>query len=179
MSDEAQDSLIDDESLADNLSPKRRRFVEEYILDLNGTAAAIRAGYSEKTAYQIAFELLRIPDVQEAIQEAKRKRARLSLIKADYVLNVIAETIERCRQVEPVLDRNGRQVMVSTPQGELVPAFTFDSKGTLKGAELLGKHLGILRDAKDVRFPDGVPVAQTSVTKEEFRDMLGGVVGAI
>lgn len=173
MADDTQATLIDD------LSPKRRRFVEEYIKDLNGSAAAIRAGYSEATAGAIAWELLRIDDVQAAIEEAKRRRARLSTIDSNYVLDVIAETIQRCRQVEPVYDRNGRQVMVATPSGELVPAFTFDSKGVLKGAELLGKHLGILRDSKDVRFPDGVPVAATNVTKEEFREMLGGVAGGV
>jgi phage terminase small subunit len=179
MADDTDDTLLDDESLADELSPKRRRFVEEYIVDLNGTAAAIRAGYSAHTASEIAYELLRIPEVEAAIQRAKARRARVAGINANYVLDVISETIERCRQAEPVYGRDGRPLLVPSPRGdgELVPAFTFDSRGALKGAELLGKHLGILIERKAVTFPEGVPVVQLS--KDDFRELAGDLVGKV
>lgn len=179
MADDTPDDPIDDDAPVGYLSPKRRRFVEEYIKDLNGAGAAIRAGYSEHTAREIAYELLRIPDVSAAIEQAKERRARVAGINAGYVLDVISETIQRCRQVEPVRDRSGKQVFVANPNGngELVPAFTFDSRGALKGAELLGKHLGILVERKSVTFPEGVPVMHLS--KDEFREMAGDIVSKV
>lgn len=56
-----------------NLTPKQQRFVDEYLIDLNATQAAIRAGYSEKTAKVIAAQNLSKLNVQEAIEEAKNK----------------------------------------------------------------------------------------------------------
>ena len=54
-----------------NLTPKQQRFVEEYLIDLNATQAAIRAGYSEKTAQEQSSRLLSNVMVQEAVQKAK------------------------------------------------------------------------------------------------------------
>jgi phage terminase small subunit len=56
------------------LTLKRQFFVQEYLIDLNATQAAIRAGYSRRTAKQIAWELLRVPEVRAAIREANRAR---------------------------------------------------------------------------------------------------------
>ena len=58
-----------------NLTPKQQRFVEEYLIDLNATQAAIRSGYSEKTAQERSSRLLSNVMVQAAIQEAQSKRA--------------------------------------------------------------------------------------------------------
>ena len=57
---------------ATKLTPKQNRFVEEYLIDLCATRAAVRAGYSEKTARQIGSENLSKPAIQEAIAEATR-----------------------------------------------------------------------------------------------------------
>ena len=57
-----------------DLTPRQERFIQEYLVDLNGTQAAIRAGYSEHTATAIAWELLRNPEVEAAIAEAQTKR---------------------------------------------------------------------------------------------------------
>lgn len=51
------------------LSPKRRKFVEEYLVDFNATQAAIRSGYSAKTAHSIGWENLRIPEIERAIEQ--------------------------------------------------------------------------------------------------------------
>ena len=48
-----------------NLTPKQQRFVEEYLIDLNATQSAIRAGYSEKTAYSVGHENLKKPEIQK------------------------------------------------------------------------------------------------------------------
>jgi len=57
------------------LSEKQAKFIDEYLIDLNATQAALRAGYSKKTAYAIGYENLRKPQIQEAI-EARRKELR-------------------------------------------------------------------------------------------------------
>ena len=62
------------------MTPKQQRFVEEYLVDLNATQAAMRAGYSAKTARQMASENLSKPDIQDAVareQEARSKRLEI------------------------------------------------------------------------------------------------------
>ena len=132
------------------LTDKQQRFVEEYLIDLNATQAAIRAGYSEKTAQQMGAENLSKPVIAEAIQEAKNKRTERTEIDADYVLKTIQETIERCKQAIPVMLPDGGQAMVEDADGELHPMVKFDPSNVLKGAELLGKHLGMFVDQKKV-----------------------------
>jgi phage terminase small subunit len=69
-------------------------FVKEYLIDLNATQAAIRAGYSEKTANEQGARLLANVSVSEAIQHGMNERSKRTEITADYVLNTIVETIE-------------------------------------------------------------------------------------
>jgi phage terminase small subunit len=137
------------------LNEKRKRFCEEYVVDLNGTQAAIRAEYSAKTANEQAARLLADVSVQEYIQELMNARAERVQINADYVLNTIVETIERCRQVESVRDKKGERVLVQTPDGELAAAFVFDAKNVLKGTELLGRHLKMFTDKVEHSGKDG------------------------
>ena len=72
------------------LTDKRQRFVEEYPVDLNATQAAIRAGYSEKTARQIGANLLSKVYIQTAIQDALAKRSKRTEITTDMVLKELA-----------------------------------------------------------------------------------------
>lgn len=73
------------------LTEKQARFVAEYLVDMNATEAAKRAGYSEKTAYSIGFENLRKPEIQEAIQAAMAERAKRTEITQDMVLRELAK----------------------------------------------------------------------------------------
>jgi len=127
------------------LTPKQALFVKEYLVDLNATQAAIRAGYSEKTAQVIGSENLSKPLIQAAIAEGTKARAAKVDISAEYVLQTIKNTIERCAQAEPVLDRDG------VPTGE----YKFDSTAVLKGSELLGKYLKLFTDRTEISNPDG------------------------
>lgn len=132
--------------MTDTLSDKQQVFVDEYLIDLNATQAAIRAGYSEKTATEQASRLLTKVKVSEAIQVAMKARSERAEIDGDYVLNTIHSTVERCKQSHPVTYKNGEAVMCETPDGEVVPAYSFDSSAVLKGCELLGKHLKMFTD---------------------------------
>lgn len=73
------------------LTDKQKKFVEEYLIDLNATQAAIRAGYSEKNADKIGSELLGKTRVSEAIQSAMAKRSARTEITQDMVLNELAK----------------------------------------------------------------------------------------
>lgn len=148
------------------LNPKQKLFVDEYLKDLSATQAAIRAGYSAKTAHSQGPRLLEHVGVKQAIQKALEERKERAEISQDYVLKVILDTMERCRQVQPVYDRNGNPVMVETPQGEIAPAYEFDAKNALKAAELLGKHLGIFVDKQEVKVNGVQPIINVTVGKE-------------
>ena len=68
------------------LTPKQQRFVDEYLIDLNATQAAIRAGYSEKTAYSIGDENLKKPEIKKAIEQAQQERQKRTLVTQDDVI---------------------------------------------------------------------------------------------
>lgn len=68
------------------MTPKQERFVQEYLVDLNATQAAIRAGYSAKTAGQVGAENLKKPEIQEAIQAGRARLAARVEITQERVL---------------------------------------------------------------------------------------------
>ena len=76
---------------AEKLTDLQKKFIKEYLIDLNITAAALRAGYSEKTAYSIGQETFNKPHIQAAIQKEMDKRARRTEITADKVLEEYAK----------------------------------------------------------------------------------------
>lgn len=115
------------------LTCKQRRFVQEYLIDLNATQAAIRAGYSEKTARQIAADNLSKVDIQNAVSEAFRARSERVEVTQDYVIGTLVANVERSMQREPVIDR----------EGNLTGEYTYQGSVANKALELLGKHLGI------------------------------------
>ena len=139
-----------------SMTPKQQRFVSEYLIDLNATQAAIRAGYSEKTAYSIGQENLKKPEVAKAVIAAQAERFERTEITQDYVLTTIRDTMERCKQAEPVVYQNGDPVLIGTPSGDLAPAYKFDANAVLKGAELLGRHLAMFTDKAVVDVNHGV-----------------------
>ena len=80
------------------LTPKQTAFTQEYLIDLNATAAATRAGYSRKTAYSIGQENLKKPKIQAAISKARQQRAEKTGRTAQGVLEDIAATAREARE---------------------------------------------------------------------------------
>ncbi len=130
------------------LNPRQKRFVEEYLLDLNAKQAAIRAGYSERSAEVTGSKLLSNPKVSRAIGDAIKKRAERAQLTADYVVKNLKEVAERCMQKRPVLNMKGEQVVDEEGNAK----WTFDSKGANRALELLGKHLGIFTEKVDAKI---------------------------
>jgi phage terminase small subunit len=127
------------------MTPKQEAFVREYLVDLNATQAAIRAGYSAKTANEQGARLLANVSIASAVQAAMDARSERTEITADYVLAGIKEIAERCLQRAPVMVGRGedRQQVVDE-EGRHV--WTFDSTGANKAFENLGKHLKLFTD---------------------------------
>lgn len=121
------------------LRDKQEKFCREYILDYNATQAALRAGYSEKTARSIASENLTKPDILARVRELQKEQAEKLCISADWVVMQWVEVYMRCMQAKEVLiwDYEEKKML---PSGE----YTFDSKGALNALEMIGKYLGML-----------------------------------
>ncbi len=119
--------------MARPLSAKQEMFVKEYLVDLNATQAAIRAGYSAKTANAAAGRLLVNVSVAAAIQAAKAERMERIEIKADDVLKGIVRCTNKAEDAE-------------------------DYRTALKGLELQGKHLGLFVERQELSGPDGAPI---------------------
>lgn len=149
------------------LTDKQQAFVNEYLIDLNATQAAIRAGYSEKTANPQGNRLLANVSVADAIAKAKADRSSRTEISQDYVIKTIVETIERCSQARPVYDKSGELVMMETPNGELAPVYKYDATNVLKGAELLGRHLVMFKDKVEHTGKDGEALFPSITVKYE------------
>lgn len=116
-----------------NLTPKQQRFVEEYLIDLNATQAAIRAGYSEKTAAVIGAENLIKPNIAKAIQEAQEKLSN----KAQVTIEMVVQG----------LLNEAKDLSEGSTQSARVSAWAH-----------LGKHLGMFKDKIEHTGKDGGPI---------------------
>jgi phage terminase small subunit len=158
------------------MTPKQERFVQEYLIDLNATQAAIRAGYSEKTARQIGQQNLSKPDIAKAIKSAMDKREQRTQVTQDQVVNELRKIAFADMRY---LARWGKSPIDATseaadPNGlgvypvELIPSEEIDEDiaaaisevsltqtgikvklhDKLGALEKLGKHLGIFAPEK-------------------------------
>lgn len=151
------------------MTPKQQRFVHEYLVDCNATQAAIRAGYSPKTANEQAGRLLVNVSVGVAIQKALAEKSKRCEIDADWVMERLQAVVERCMQSVPVLDSEGKETGV----------YRFDSKGANTALAHMGKHIGMFRERVELTGKDGEAMAikSTSVmTNEEIENRLYQII---
>lgn len=109
------------------LSDRQERFCKEFIIDLNATQAAIRAGYSEKTAKQIGSRQLTKVDIQVRLSELQAKPLKKLEISAESVLQKFIEIRDRC--LDP---------------------YNYDPSNALRANEALGKHLKLFTDKIEI-----------------------------
>ena len=121
------------------MTAKQKLFCDEYIISLNATQAAIKAGYSEKTAKQIGTENLSKPIIQEYIEKRMAEKEAALIADQDEVLKYLTSVLRGASQSEVVVVEgigegcSAARHMLKTP----------DEKERLKAAELLGKRYGL------------------------------------
>ena len=138
------------------MTDKQTVFVQEYLKDMNATQAAIRAGYSEHTAYSIGQENLKKPEIKQAIDAAMSERQQRTAITADYVLHSLHEIAQRCMQKSPVMTK-GEQAI--DEEGRHL--WTFDARNAIRALELIGRHMGMFNDKnkEQEQIPEDVKIS--------------------
>lgn len=181
------------------ITDKQKRFCEEYLIDLNATQAAIRAGYSPKTAEQTASRLLRNVKVQEYIAKRQKELSRSTEITQERVIKELAliafsnnadyaHVVEKKMQVEAggalvdVLDKDGKPVMYRTVEPVLTEELTEEQKRALavikKGRDGLEvkscdkvKALELLGKHLGI-FTDKIEANVNDTTRSELQELL-------
>ncbi|MFQ7132331.1 MAG: terminase small subunit [Dorea formicigenerans] len=139
------------------MTKKQKLFVDEYLIDLNATQAAIRAGYSPDTAGSIGGENLKKPEISAAIAKAMAERSRRTGINQDRILQEIAKLA--LVNIDDVVDLETGKIKESATKEDLACIQSikikptefgtereikfYDKKGSL---EMAGKHLGMFKD---------------------------------
>ena len=120
------------------LTDRQERFCHEYIIDYNATQAAVRSGYSERSAAATASENLRKPNILARVRELQAQQRERLCITADWVIMSLVDVYEKCMQLVPVMVWDSQQHK-KVESGQ----FTFDSKGALNALEMIGRHLAV------------------------------------
>ncbi|HBW2970119.1 TPA: terminase small subunit [Klebsiella pneumoniae] len=172
------------------LTDKQEMFCREYLIDLNATQAAIRAGYSAKTANRTASENLSKPDIQSRIAELKAQRNDLVGINATYVLNRLVEIdqmdvldiLTSTGELKPVTQwpkvwrttLSGLDVIEMAAEGNttaLLKKIKWPDK--VKNLEMLGKHIDVMAFKEQATHEhtgkNGGPIEMATLTKEEYK----------
>lgn len=138
--------------MGEKLTAKQKAFVQEYLVDLNATQAAIRAGYSAKTAGSIGQRLLTKVEIQAELAAAMAAREERTEITADYVLRRLKEEAEL------------------TSEGS-------SHSARIKALELLGKHMGMFADRLKLDGSLDVTLGLASLLEEVSGDEPEGSAG--
>lgn len=160
------------------LNEKQQLFCLEYIKDLNATQAAIRAGYSEKTAYSIGQRLLKHVEIQKETERLLSERSERTKIDADWLLTRlaaeamadVADLYYDNGRIKPVHEwpevwRQGLVTGMDTTAGVITGLKVSDR---IKRLELIGKHIGVQA------FKDKVEVSGNVTFTKMLSDITGG-----
>lgn len=171
------------------MTPKQERFVQEYLIDLNATQAAIRAGYSKKRADAIGYDILRKPEIQAAIQEGQKRIAHNLGVTAERIVTEYARIA--FADMGALADWNARGMTIR-PSNEIVPDQTaaiqevvltpakdggisirIKLHDKIRALDSLARHLGMFEDKVNVTVPslaERLRQAQERVEKAEMLD---------
>jgi phage terminase small subunit len=153
---------------ADSIAAKHERFCQEYLIDLIGTQAYIRAfngGTATDKQYNTArtesSKLLALPNIVTRIRQLMDLRSKDTLVDAKYVVDELVELVTRCKQKVPVLEWDNEEKCI-VQSGE----WKFDSIGANKALELLGKHVAMFTEK-----PASAPL-QAVLSDDQFERVL-------
>ena len=124
-----------------DLSDKQRRFVDEYLIDMNGKQAAIRAGYSPDAAAAQASRLLTYANVSEALRQGRDELAKKAGVTQEWVIDRLKLVAEKCIDDE------------------------FNPAGANGALNLLGKHLGLFTDKIEVSMDESLSSRLNAASK--------------
>lgn len=134
------------------MNKRQQKFADEYLIDCNATQAAIRAGYSEKTAYSIGDENLKKPEIKTYIEEQLERLHNEKIANAAEVMMYLTAVLRGEAQSEIVVVENIGDYMSEARKVQKAP----DERERLKAAELIGKRYGIFKD--NVNVSGAIPV---------------------
>ena len=140
----------DIQSVIDSLSDFQRLFCEEYLVDLNATQAVVRAGSKSKYPNRIAFQMMENPAIRITIDALRAERSKSSDVTKDFVLRGIQKTIR-------LAEESGNH------------------NATLRGLELLAKHLGMFVERTEISGPDGEAIRMEQKIKEDVESFTSSI----
>lgn len=164
------------------MTQKQKRFIEEYLIDLNATQAAIRAGYSPDTAQQTGSENLSKPVIRAQIDRAMAERSKRTGVNAERVIQELAKIafVNAAEVIDPKTATVKEDALPEdTAAIQSVKVKTFGEDGLereikmadkLKALELLGKHLGMFKDR--IELSGGL-----DTEKSKLDDLIGQMRG--
>lgn len=124
------------------LTEKQKRFCDEYLIDLNATQAAIRAGYSERSARQIAERNMTKDDIQKYIKERMSEKEKQLIADQDEVLKYLTSVLRGESTAQEIVIEGTGDGCSEAKTMEKAPS----EKERLKAAELLGKRYALFTD---------------------------------
>lgn len=138
------------QDVIDSLSEQQKRFCEEFLTDLNATQAAVRAGYKTKYPNRVAYQLMENPAIRIAIDGLRAERSKNSDVTKDFVLRGIQKTIKSAEEANNLT-------------------------ASLRGYELLARHLGMFVERTEISGPDGEAIKMEQKVKEDVESFTSSI----